>query len=281
MKKPGPLPSSEKAKTIYAGLIMLIIGIGFILSRLFHNNDISIGAIVLSGILVVILGFQLKSNLWKIFGTVFLGVLIGYYFGFVKMSESPWETKVGLLLFCFAFVWLLLPIILNQRDGQFEIWPLVPAGLLMPTSLIFLYGSLQYYEFILAGCCGAGIVLLGWGLYKKLFGLIIAGSLLCSAGPSIYYAWEGIGLDLPLAQTGYMLVGFALGWFMIAMLSRFIFSTIVWWPLIPAGILTFVGWGLILSTNMNDSASVLGNSGSLVIILVGLYLLLFRKDIHK
>jgi len=41
-----------------------------------------------------------------------------------------------------------------------------------------------------------------------------------------------------------MLVGFALGWLLITILSRTITSKFIWWPLIPGGVLAMVGWGI-------------------------------------
>ncbi len=102
-----------------------------------------------------------------------------------------------------------------------------------------------------------------------------------TTGPGIFYAWRPEAIANGLTQTGIMLVWFAVGWVIIALASRFLFSQVIWWPLIPAGVLAFVGWGLVLGSNELIAKSFIGNSGSIIVILIGLYLLLLRKDIHK
>ncbi len=104
---------------------------------------------------------------------------------------------------------------------------------------------------------------------------------MATTGPGVFFAWRPEALSNGLGQTGVMLVWFAFGWGIIAILSRFLFSKVIWWPLIPGGVLAFVGWGLLLGGNSNTAFGYIGNSGSIIVILIGLYLLLLRKDIHK
>jgi len=115
---------------------------------------------------------------------------------------------------------------------------------------------------------------------NKLFGLIIPGSLLAALGPSIYLAWGMDNRLNPLTRTGVMLVGFALGWFLITILSRSLTHKIVWWPLIPGGVLAMVGWGLYIGGNPGEAAVFISNTGSIGLILFGIYLLLLRKGIQ-
>lgn len=101
------------------------------------------------------------------------------------------------------------------------------------------------------------------------------------SGPGIYMAWGTKLAPNALAQTGLMLVCIAFGWIAITVLSRFGIEKLVWWPLIPGGILAMVGWGLYIGGNPQNAASFIGNTGSIGLIVIGLYLLLMRKGIKK
>jgi len=84
-----------------------------------------------------------------------------------------------------------------------------------------------------------------------------------------------------LSRTGIMLVAFALGWGLITVFSRVIKSAFVWWPLIPGGILAMVGWGLYIGGNPENALSFIGNTGSIGLIIFGVYLLLLRRGIQR
>jgi hypothetical protein len=77
-----------------------------------------------------------------------------------------------------------------------------------------------------------------------------------------------------------MLVVFGLGWLLITVLSRIITPGIVWWPLIPGGILAVVGWGLYIGGDPGNAISFISNTGSIALILFGIYLLLLRQGIR-
>jgi len=54
----------------------------------------------------------------------------------------------------------------------------------------------------------------------------------------------------------------------------------VWWPLIPGGILAMVGWGLYIGGNPSRAVGFIGNSGSIALLIFGIYILLIRRGIH-
>jgi hypothetical protein len=128
---------------------------------------------------------------------------------------------------------------------------------------------------------GVGIALLAWGVFRKLFGLIIPGALISTIGLGIYLAWSGASITNGLAHTGIMLVWFALGWMLITVFSRVITTRFVWWPLIPGGILGVVGWGLYIGGNPSNALTFISNTGSIAMIIIGAYLLLLRQGIHR
>jgi hypothetical protein len=161
-------------------------------------------------------------------------------------------------------------------------WPLVPAWMLACCAglLLFTQAGILDYVFFLGGGLGAFLVVVGYA--KRLAGLIISGCLLLGIGPGIAFAWgDNLAEMKALARTGTMLVWFSLGWALITLTSRIAFQKFVWWPLIPGGILAVVGWGLYIGGNPGNAVSFIGNTGSIVMIIFGLYLLLMRRGIRR
>jgi hypothetical protein len=111
--------------------------------------------------------------------------------------------------------------------------------------------------------------------------LIIPGCLLVGIGPGVSIAWTGISGINPLANTGTMLVWIAFGWGLITLFSKAVIEKFVWWPLIPGGILAMVGAGLYIGGNPGNAVNFIGNTGSIVMIIFGLYLLLMRRGIRR
>ena len=96
-------------------------------------------------------------------------------------------------------------------------------------------------------------------------------------GPGVYVPWSNTYIESGLAQTGIMLVSFALGFGLIVLFSRVSIRKFIWWPLIPGGVLFMVGWGLYIGGNPNNALSFIGNTGSIGLIILGVYLLLLRQ----
>ena len=99
----------------------------------------------------------------------------------------------------------------------------------------------------------------------------------------LLFQWQRVEIERAvntLAQTGIMLVCIGLGWLLITVFSRVITAQFVWWPLIPGGILAVVGWGLYIGGNPNNALSFIGNTGSIALILFGIYLILLRRGIR-
>ncbi len=271
----------EKNTVTFIGIIFLIIGFGYLISKLLNSTGFLLGSLLIAMILLFVLGVIIRSDLWKICGSILLSFIAGIITGFFIMPDILLIRKIGILMFCFSLSWLFMPLFLNKHDGKSILWPLIPASAIFPFSVIFILGIVNYQDIIFSACIGIGFVLLLWGGWRKIFGLIIPGSLLVSAGIGMFFSLRNETINDPLSQIGILLVCIAFGWFLIAFLSRLIYAKIVWWPLIPGGVFSFVGWGLSAGGNIKLASNLLGNSGSLIVILAGLYLLLCRKDIHK
>jgi hypothetical protein len=157
---------------------------------------------------------------------------------------------------------------------------MIPGGIITAIGCCLLFSQIRVVDFVLYFSIGLGLVFLIWGLVERLFGLIIPGCLLLGIGPGVNIAWGNINQPNGLTQTGVMLVWFALSWIMITVFSRAITAKFVWWPLIPGGILAVVGWGLYLGGDPKAAVGFIGNSGSIGLILFGVYLLLLRRSIR-
>ena len=123
-----------------------------------------------------------------------------------------------------------------------------------------------------------GLAMLVWGSTSHKGGLIIPGGVLTGIGLGIL-AMAG-PWRFPVAdQSGVFLLCFALGWFLITLLTA-LFACTMWWPLIPGGIMTLIG-GVILITNGAFPGQDLNLVYAVILILVGLALLVFRGRSRK
>jgi hypothetical protein len=136
-------------------------------------------------------------------------------------------------------------------------------------------------KYLLITITGTGLFYIIYGLIRKLFGLIIAGSLLASIGPGISLSWGGANTINGLSNTGAMLVWFALGWFFIVIFYKLRYGGFIWWPLIPGCVLAITGWGLYIGGSPDRAVGVIGNSGSIGLILIGIYLLLIKNGMNN
>ena len=125
-----------------------------------------------------------------------------------------------------------------------------------------------------------GVLLLGlgmlvWGMYSHSGGWIIAGSILAGLGTGIL-VFNGPWQIANQYQPGVFLLCFALGWFLIPLLTRLFTRCTMWWAFIPGGIMAIIGCTLLLvqGSMQQDIVNVLQAA---LLILAGLFLIL-RKS---
>lgn len=198
----------------------------------------------------------------------------------VSASPHPLITQIGLLLFYTGIGWGLFVVTALAISGRPVWWGLIPGGALGGLGACLLFTPIRWEDFVLYLALGVGAPLLFWGLVSRLFGLVIPGCLLVSAGAGIYIAWQTPSLGNTLVQTGVMLISFAAGWILITVGGRIIAHKYVWWPLIPGGILAMTGMGLYIGGDPSHALGFITNTGSIALMIFGLYLLLMRKSIH-
>ena len=151
-------------------------------------------------------------------------------------------------------------------------------GLIGGVFLILIGGLLllgQFFSFDSAGLLFLPLLATAfiiWGILTSNAGLFIPGGIL-----------GGIGLgaalmELPalahLEEGGIFLLSFAAGWVLISILSALFTKETHWWPLIPAGILGFIGIAVITNGFLLNVLSFVGQGWPLILIAVGLYIIL-------
>jgi hypothetical protein len=124
------------------------------------------------------------------------------------------------------------------------------------------------YAVLLFGCA-----MLVWGSVSRRSGWIIPGGVLSGIGLGIL-VMEGPWHFPVEQQNGVFLLCFALGWFLITLLTA-LFTCTQWWALIPGGIMALIG-GSILVTNGAVRWEDLNMVYAAILIIVGLILLAFK-----
>lgn len=263
------------------GIVMVAVGILVLADQYLKTGWLLLAFAPIFGIFFLVEALRMQRFLFLVIGGLLLGAGLGGFVGMSSLFNRPLAHDIGWLLVFFATGWGAIAYLSRKVLAKPAWWALVPAGIIFSTGLAFLLSDLRVIDFVLWVVSGTGIVLLVWGVYWRLFGLIIPGSLMVTTGPGIYLAWGSSMGQNPLAKTGIMLAIFAIGWALIILFSRVVTSKFVWWPLIPAGILAMVGWGLYIGGDPKNATSFIANTGSIGLIIFGIYLLLLRKGIHR
>ena len=262
------------------GIALIAIGALILLDRWMKTGWLALAALPLMGVLFLVRGIRTRELKLIIPGAILTGLGLAIYIFLGIIFETNWTNRVGLSLLAFGMGWLLVPLLTLQYSNQTAWWALVPGGLLCALGAYFIYSPMRPVDLVLYLSVSLGLVFIIWGIIGHLFRLIIPGCLLITMGPSIYLAWGIPSSQNILTRTGIMLVGFAFGWLLITILSRTLTSNFIWWPLIPGGVLAMVGWGLYIGGNPKNAAVFISNTGSIGLILFGIYLLLLRKGIQ-
>lgn len=127
-----------------------------------------------------------------------------------------------------------------------------------------------------------GLAFLTWGLLARKTGLIIPSGILSGIATGIYLIEGPLShLDGP-ADGAVFLLALAAGFFLVTLFGFYTErGQFVWWPLIPGGILSVIG-GMLLSGESGLKALEVINLGwPVILIAIGGYLLLRRKDITQ
>ncbi len=119
-----------------------------------------------------------------------------------------------------------------------------------------------------------GVIFLAWGVAVRHPGPLIPGCILTGLGVGIVLSqWLSTSIS-GLAQGGLVTLGLGLGFLLIMPVQQFVTQqTAHWWPLIPGGILSATGLGLLLGDADLTMLTWVGRLWPLALIGVGVALL--------
>jgi len=272
--------ASRPAGIFIIGIIMVAVGALVLADQYLKTGWLPLALIPVVGIYLLVEAYRTHKFSLLLSGGVLIGAGMGAFAGFSNFFQRPLVHDIGWLLVVFALGWVLVSVLSKRVLDEPVWWPLVPGGIILSVGLVFLLTELRFLDFVLWIGTGIGIILLIWGISWGKFGLIIPGSLMITIAPGIFLAWGRTYELNPLAKTGIMIAVFSIGWFLIILFSRVTTAKFVWWPLIPGGILAMVGWGLYIGGDPGNAPTFIANTGSIGLIIFGIYLLLMRKGIH-
>lgn len=278
-------PSVENSKPHYlartVGLVFVVAGLLVLADQQLKTGWLSLLIFPGIGLTLLIGGIRERQMYFIAPGGLITALGVAGLFLFNPLSRLNWQHQIGYLLLSVGAGAGLIIIISYTILKKVSWWTIFLGTAVISVALTFLLTPLQLTDFALYAVTGIGLSLLAWGVASRLFGLIIPGCLLLGIGPGVYLAWGQVSETSSLARVGIMLVTFAIGWFLIILFSRVLTTKFVWWPLIPGGILAMGGWGLYIGGNPQNAASFIGNTGSIGLIIFGIYLMLMRRGIHN
>lgn len=165
----------------------------------------------------------------------------------------------------------------NTEKRNNLIWGVVLVGL----GLWLLVSNLTDWDLGSAFPLGLGVLFLLWGSSVRKLGLLIPGGILSGIGAGamlISGPFSGLAED---ARGGLFMLIFGVGWALITLTSALFIRKVAWWPLIPGGIMAFIGGMLLIGGPALEVLNYLGQGWPIVLIAIGLYLILWRKGLQE
>ena len=288
-------PSSIKMNSLrtVVGVALILTGGLLFLDRYLKTGWLSLVILPSIGLFLYLWGIKQRRNGLIIAGGLLGGIGAGIVTAWgpsVQLGSGP---NIGFLLAGHTLIFRIGALALFTAVGFGLVmvttlavtytptwWGLVPAGVLGGLGACMLFTPMRWTDIVLYLALGTGLPLLFWGLVTQLFGLVIPGCLLVTIGAGMYMAWQPADIGNTLVRTGIMLIWFSLGWALMTAVGRVITHKYIWWPLIPGGILAVAGMGLYIGGDPSRALGFIGNTGSIALMIFGLYLLLMRKSIH-
>jgi hypothetical protein len=115
------------------------------------------------------------------------------------------------------------------------------------------------------------------GIIGRQVGFIIPGGVLTGIGLGLIFTQNPQAAGTETAQGGVFFIGFALGWFLITVLSKLFTSETQWWALIPGVIMALLGGALMLGGAALNVLEFVGRWWPLLLVALGLVIIVRRK----
>lgn len=124
-----------------------------------------------------------------------------------------------------------------------------------------------------------GLCFLVVGIFTRQAGFFVPGGILSGIG------WGSFLIEGPLQNSnwddgGVFMLVFAAGWGLITLFSAVFSDKTYWWPLIPGGIMAFIGISVLFGGVFLETLALIGKLWPLALIAIGLYIL-FKANQHK
>lgn len=264
------------------GVVLVVSGLLFLLDQRIKTNWLSLALPVFISLIVLVAGIVTKRKILLIPGFICFGLSAAFFILFQHFIKPVKGLNlVGAAIGIFSLSWMFLFVSLSSLRKNKPWWALFVATISGAVSLNFFFVNLNLLNFVFTISIAIAVVFLIWGFKKRSLGLLIPGLLISSIGAGVYFAWKGPIENNGLQETGTMLVWFALGWILITVTSRLFSHNFVWWPLIPGGVLAMVGSGLYIGGNPGNALGFVQNTGSIGLIMFGVYLILLKYSMKK
>ncbi len=266
----------------FFGILMVMAGFLILLDQYLQTEWLSLTIFPATGLILIANGLNNRRMSWIIPGVLIgaLGIAVIILFGNIP-GDLVFSTRLGWSLLALASGFLMI-LFFSLVYGKYHAWwSFLVASAIGGLAYPFISEQLSAFIFLASILTMVGIAFLSWGFFERVFGLLIPGSLLTGIGPGFYLGFVSNAENNELVQVGFFITCIGLGWILITLTSRLLNSVFVWWPLIPGGILTMVGWGLTIGGNRGSAVTLIGNTGSISLIIFGLYLILMRRGIRK
>jgi hypothetical protein len=274
------ISSKFQISTLF-GLMLVIAGTILLVELKIRTGWLMIAIPGLLGLILLLYGLLSEKKGWLIAGSLVTGIGLGAFFALQQFKDTSLVIRFAYLFVFFAVSWVALFLLLKLIYQTTAWWTLICASAFGGIAFALLFKLGTWFDIVLDITLPLGAVFLVWGYRRKLIGLIITGCLIVTIGAGIYMGWHRATDPQGLMETGTMLVWFSLGWFIVTVISRIVFRKFIWWPLIPGGVLAMTGWGLYIGGNPGNAVDFVGNTGSIGLIIFGVYLLLMRFGMQK
>lgn len=265
----------------FLGLSIIGIGIALILNQYFHTGWLVL--LILPVISIVVLAFGIRQRTFNLLlpGGILFFLGLGGFLAFYVLQGLSMNFRIGVLSITLGACWLTVTSITALFNQKVAWWALIPGLSFLGLGISLIFTRFQWFNAAFWILLGLGIAFLVWAYGTRSAGLAIPGSLLISMAPGILFGWRNFAPDRLLVHIGTMLSWFAIGWGLIILFWRVIKTKFIWWPLIPGGVLSVVGWGLYISQNPGSALYFISNTSAIILIILGIYLLLLRSSLHK
>jgi hypothetical protein len=160
----------------------------------------------------------------------------------------------------------------NRREAMVGGTLLIAIGV-----LVLLAQNIKSEDLGLLFLPALGGLFLVAGIVGRQAGFIIPGGIITGVGLGAIFTQNPSMAATGTAQGGVFFIGFALGWYLIPLLTKLFTSEAHWWALIPGTIMALIGGALLLGGAALNVLEFVGRWWPLMLVALGLSIIVRRK----